>query len=53
MSKRSKAHTVLITGGGGLMGSNLIERLLAEEGTRVFMFHNLSRQGVEQNLACL
>jgi CDP-paratose 2-epimerase len=46
-------RTVLITGGAGFIGSNLAERLLAEPGTRVRIFDNLARRGVEHNLAWL
>ena len=46
-------RTVLITGGAGFIGSNLAERLLKESDTRVRIFDNLSRRGVEQNLEWL
>ncbi len=46
-------RTVLITGGAGFVGSNLAERLLQDPGTRVRLFDDLSRAGVEQNLAWL
>jgi CDP-paratose 2-epimerase len=46
-------RTVLITGGAGFIGSNLAERLLADPGTRVRIFDNLARHGVEHNLAWL
>jgi len=42
----------LITGGAGFIGSNLAHRLLAG-GRRVRILDNLSRPGVEQNLAWL
>jgi CDP-paratose 2-epimerase len=40
---------VLITGGCGFVGTNLAHRLMSE-GTRVCVFDNLSRPGVERNL---
>lgn len=46
-------RTILITGGAGFIGSNLAERLLAEPDTRVRIFDNLSRPGVEQNVKWL
>ena len=47
------AQTILITGGAGFIGSNLAQRLLAEPELRVRIFDNLSRRGVEHNLAWL
>ncbi|HYG85151.1 MAG TPA: SDR family NAD(P)-dependent oxidoreductase [Azospirillum sp.] len=44
--------SVLITGGAGFIGCNLSHRL-ASDGRRVIVFDNLSRAGVEQNLAWL
>jgi len=43
---------VLITGGAGFVGTNLAARLLGA-GRRVIVYDNLSRAGVEQNLAWL
>lgn len=42
----------LITGGAGFVGTNLAKRLL-EEGKRVLVLDNLSRNGVERNLQWL
>lgn len=44
------SKTVLITGGAGFVGSNLAERFLSDTDTRVRLFDNLSRGGVERNL---
>lgn len=43
---------VLITGGAGFIGTNLAHRL-AEAGRRVIIYDNLSRPGVQGNLAWL
>ncbi|MBV9522938.1 MAG: NAD-dependent epimerase/dehydratase family protein [Alphaproteobacteria bacterium] len=43
---------VLITGGAGFIGTNLAHRL-ASEGRSVLIYDNLSRPGVERNLAWL
>lgn len=47
-----KEPYTLITGGAGFVGTNLAKRLL-EEGKRVLVFDNLSRNGVERNLQWL
>ncbi|HEU4629210.1 MAG TPA: NAD-dependent epimerase/dehydratase family protein [Gemmatimonadaceae bacterium] len=44
--------TTLITGGAGFVGANLADALL-RDGRRVVILDNLSRAGVEQNLAWL
>ncbi|MBS1815933.1 MAG: GDP-mannose 4,6-dehydratase [Acidobacteria bacterium] len=50
---RGVDRTVLVTGGAGFIGSNLVERLLAENGTRIRIFDNLSRRGVVHNIEWL
>ena len=45
-------ETVLITGGAGFVGTNLADRLV-RDGDRVLLLDNLSRAGVERNLAWL
>jgi len=47
------AHHVLITGGAGFIGTNLAAHLLANSDASVTVFDNLSRPGVELNLAWL
>ena len=47
------AHHVLITGGAGFIGTNLAAHLLANSDALVTVFDNLSRPGVELNLAWL
>jgi CDP-paratose 2-epimerase len=51
MSKTA-AGPVLITGGAGFVGTNLADRFL-QDGRQVHVYDNLSRAGVEQNLAWL
>ncbi len=51
--KASGPQTVLITGGAGFIGCNLARHLLGETNARVRVFDNLSRRGVEHNLAWL
>lgn len=51
-SIRSARRSVLITGGAGFIGCNLAQRL-ANQGTPVLVFDNLSRPGVERNLELL
>jgi CDP-paratose 2-epimerase len=48
---RRRGHA-LITGGAGFIGSNLADRLV-REGERVLLLDDLSRPGVERNLAWL
>ena len=53
MKNGGAAHTILITGGAGFIGSNLAQRFLGETDARVRVFDNLSRRGVEHNVAWL
>jgi CDP-paratose 2-epimerase len=46
------SQLALITGGAGFIASNVADRLL-RDGWRVRLFDNLSRPGVEQNIAWL
>ncbi len=46
-------RSILITGGAGFIGSNLAERFLANPGTRIRIFDDLSRKGVAHNLRWL
>lgn len=48
-----QSHHVLITGGAGFIGTNLVAHLLAQTDASVTIFDNLSRPGVELNLAWL
>src|SRR5436853_4083548 len=48
----SRQRLVLITGGAGFIGTNLAHRLLSA-GQPVMIYDNLSRAGVENNLAWL
>ncbi|GFO63766.1 NAD-dependent epimerase/dehydratase family protein [Geomonas paludis] len=43
---------ILVTGGAGFIGTNLVHHL-AREGQRVIVYDNLSRPGVEENLIWL
>ncbi|WP_372425162.1 UDP-glucuronic acid decarboxylase family protein [Salinarimonas chemoclinalis] len=48
---KPRAHTVLVAGGAGFLGSNLCERLIAD-GERVICLDNM-QTGTTQNLAAL
>jgi CDP-paratose 2-epimerase len=52
MTRDSTTPLALITGGAGFIASNVADRLL-RDGWRVRLFDNLSRPGVEQNVAWL
>lgn len=49
---RAESGLTSITGGAGFVGANLAHRLLLD-GERVEIFDNLSRPGVEKNVAWL
>src|SRR5512143_1356258 len=53
MSKKDRFRSVLILGGGGIIGSNWAARLLQHTDAKVHVFDNLSRTGVRQNLEWL
>jgi len=44
------SRTVLVTGGAGFIGSNLVERLLSMPKISVRILDNFSRQGVQSNV---
>jgi len=44
--------TILITGGAGFIGTNVADHFLSS-GHRVLLYDNLSRPGVERNVAWL
>ena len=52
MSKAPAAGTIVVVGGSGFVGSNLADSFL-RDGEQVVVLDNLSRPGVEQNLAWL
>ena len=50
---RGNDRRILITGGAGFIGSNLVERLLADPRAEICVFDDLSRSGVAHNVAWL
>jgi CDP-paratose 2-epimerase len=52
MKRHDSSRRIVVTGGSGFIGCNLADSLLAG-GERVVVVDNLSRPGVEQNLAWL
>ena len=50
MRRSVKSDSVLITGGAGFIGTN-VAKDCAEQGYDVHVFDNLSRPGVERNVA--
>lgn len=50
---KTQKRDILITGGAGFIGTNLAADLLARTDSRIVLFDNLSRPGVELNLAWL
>lgn len=50
--RRGRGPVALITGGAGFVGTNVAHRLVGE-GSRVRIYDNLSRPGVERNLRWL
>ena len=48
-----KDRRILITGGAGFIGSNLVARLLEDPTAEVCVFDDLSRSGVAHNIAWL
>jgi len=53
MKKPLSFRSVLIFGGAGFIGSNWANHLLETTDARIHIFDNLSRRGVEQNVAWL
>ncbi|AXC14613.1 UDP-glucose 4-epimerase [Acidisarcina polymorpha] len=49
----TNGRKILVIGGAGFIGSNLVERLLQRADTQVCVYDNLSRQGAHDNLRWL
>ncbi len=52
IAKRSERR-ILVTGGAGFVGSNLVARLLEDPASQITVFDTLARRGVEHNLSWL
>ena len=52
-AEQDGVRRILVTGGAGFIGSNLVARLLEDATAQVTVFDNLSRRGVEHNLGWL
>ncbi len=53
MRKSDRFRSVLVFGGAGFIGSNLVQRLLETTDAKIHIFDNLSRCGVRHNLDSL
>ncbi|MCM8815548.1 MAG: GDP-mannose 4,6-dehydratase [Candidatus Omnitrophica bacterium] len=53
MDKDNKMRKILVTGGAGFIGTNLVLNLLMDGENKVVILDNLSRKGTEKNLELL